>query len=46
MCTQVYDDNVMNTAEKNELLEYMRVCSPVFFICSLIVELVLGRLQR
>ena len=31
MCTQVYDDNVMNTAEKNELSEYMEVCSTIFF---------------
>ena len=46
MCTQVYDDNVMNTAEKNELSEYMEVRSSVLFLCSLIVEIVLGRLPR
>ena len=35
MRTQVYDGNVMNIAEKNDLSEYMRVCSSVFFIMQL-----------
>ena len=37
MCTQVYDDNVMNTAKKNELSEYMRVRSN-FYIFILILD--------
>ena len=46
MCTQVYDDNVMNTAEKMSYQNIWEYAVQFFLLCSLIVELVLGRLPR